>query len=225
MPVASSRSGRSGRMIPRSSSVTSGAWPCGVTCSGLDHVADVVTLAEASDPVGARPRSMRRADVRRAARVEEDVALADATASPPAGPASSSASPTSLGERAVVAGEAAREVGELRVVAAPLPHAVEALEDPAGDAARRVGVLVRARVARRRPSSASTASSSSLDRVRARPGRRRARDRLGDRSGWPAPIGSRRSTSPSRGRERERAARAGGRRPPAAPRRRAGRAR
>ena len=49
-----------------------------------------------------------------------------------------------LGELAVVAREAAREVGELGVVAAPLPHPVEPLEDPPGDAARGVGVVVRA---------------------------------------------------------------------------------
>ena len=49
-----------------------------------------------------------------------------------------------LGQRALVAREAAREVREVRVVAAPLAHAVEPLEDPAGDAARRIGVLVRA---------------------------------------------------------------------------------
>ena len=48
-----------------------------------------------------------------------------------------------LGQGAVVAGEAAREVGELGVVAAPLAHAVEALQDPAGDAAGRIGVIVR----------------------------------------------------------------------------------
>jgi hypothetical protein len=49
-----------------------------------------------------------------------------------------------VGERALVAGEAARQVVEGRVVSAPLPHAVEALEDAARHAPHRVGVLVRA---------------------------------------------------------------------------------
>ena len=66
-------------------------------------------------------------------------------------PASSSASPTSCASAAVVAGEAAREVREVGVVAAPLAHAVEPLEDAAGDAPGGVGVLVRAHGARRRP--------------------------------------------------------------------------
>ena len=50
-----------------------------------------------------------------------------------------------VGERAVVAREAAREVAEVRVVAAPLAHPVEPLEDPAGDPARGLRVVVRAR--------------------------------------------------------------------------------
>src|SRR5205085_11440574 len=46
-------------------------------------------------------------------------------------------------ERALVAlREAAAQMHELRVVAAPLAHPVEALEDAAGDAAGRVGVVV-----------------------------------------------------------------------------------
>ena len=70
--------------------------------------------------------------------------------------------PHLLGERAVVAGEASREMGELRVISAPLAHPVEPLEDPAGGALRRIGVLVRARRSRRpEPSTASTASSKS----------------------------------------------------------------
>ena len=40
-----------------------------------------------------------------------------------------------LRERAVVAREAAREMGEVGVVAAPLPHPVEPLEDPPRDPA------------------------------------------------------------------------------------------
>ena len=48
-------------------------------------------------------------------------------------------------QRAVVAGESAGHVVEGRVVAAPLAHAVEPLQDPAGHAAHGVRVLVRAR--------------------------------------------------------------------------------
>src|SRR3954447_10131351 len=47
-----------------------------------------------------------------------------------------------LGELAVVAGKAAREVHDLRVVAAPLAHAVEPLEDAPGNSARRIGIVV-----------------------------------------------------------------------------------
>src|SRR4051812_5226341 len=81
----------------------------------------------------------QRVDVLRAGGVEEDVALADARLL---------GEQLGLDERladlgrqlAVVAGEAARQVGELGVVAAPLAHAVEALEDAPRDAAARVGV-------------------------------------------------------------------------------------
>src|SRR4051794_27057870 len=83
------------------------------------------------------------ADVAHAAGVEEDVALADGglLLQQPGG---QQRLPDLLRERPVVAGEAAREVGEIGVVAAPLAHAVEPLEDPAGDAAGGIGVLVRA---------------------------------------------------------------------------------
>ena len=97
------------------------------------------------------------------------------------------------GELAVVAGEAAREVGEVGVVAAPLPHAVEALEDPARDAAGGIGVVVGARRApRARRATASTASScSSTDAGSAgRPPSRATASAT--RSGWWEPIGSRR---------------------------------
>src|SRR3954468_19365551 len=50
-----------------------------------------------------------------------------------------------LGELAVVAREAACQVGELRVVAAPLPHAVEPLQDAPSDAPRGVRAVVGAR--------------------------------------------------------------------------------
>jgi urease alpha subunit len=81
-------------------------------------------------------------DVRRAARVEEDVALADGRLLRQQAVAEQRLADR-LGELPVVAGEAAGEMGEVGVVAAPLPHAVEALEDAAGDALRRVRVLVR----------------------------------------------------------------------------------
>ena len=50
-----------------------------------------------------------------------------------------------LGQRALVAGEAAREMGELRVVSAPFPHPVQALEDAPRHPPGGVGVVVRAR--------------------------------------------------------------------------------
>src|SRR5689334_3145104 len=84
-----------------------------------------------------------RPDVARATGVEEDVTLADGGLLLEQ-PRVEQRLPHLLRERAVVAGETARQVREVRVVAAPLAHPVEPLEDPAGDAARRVGVLVRA---------------------------------------------------------------------------------
>ena len=81
-----------------------------------------------------------------------------------------------VGERAVVAGEPAREVAELRVVAAPLAHPVEALEDPARDPARGLGVVVRAgappsaaarRTGRRSPGSMTPAGTTTA-RARSR---------------------------------------------------------
>jgi hypothetical protein len=48
-------------------------------------------------------------------------------------------------ERPFVAREAPRQVIEGGVVAAPLPHAVETLQDAAGHAAARIRVVVRAR--------------------------------------------------------------------------------
>ena len=64
-------------------------------------------------------------------------------------PAASSASPTSSASARSLPAKPRARWREVGVVAAPLAHAVEPLEDPAGDAARRVGVVVRAR--RRRP--------------------------------------------------------------------------
>src|SRR3954452_19117107 len=102
-------------------------------------------------PIASRQGQIRRGvaaldegvDVARAARGEEHMALADARLlRKQAG--LEQRLPDRLGQVAVVAGEAAREVLEVRVVAAPLPHAVEPLEDAPGDAASGVRVVVRA---------------------------------------------------------------------------------
>src|SRR4051794_17516763 len=86
-------------------------------------------------------------DLSRAPRVEGDVALADARLLlQQTGP--QQRLPHLRRQRPVVAGEATREVLELGVVAAPLAHPVEALEDAAGDPAAGVGIVVRAGRAR-----------------------------------------------------------------------------
>src|SRR3954447_7352062 len=72
-------------------------------------------------------------DLGRATGVEEDVALAHGRLLGQQ-PLGEQGLPHLLGERAVIAGEASREVGELGVVAAPLAHPVQALEDAAGHA-------------------------------------------------------------------------------------------
>src|SRR4051794_31138747 len=83
------------------------------------------------------------ADVGGTARVEEHVALAHGRLLGPQ-PGGEQRLADLDRERAVVAGEAARQVREVGVVAAPLAHAVEPLEDAARDAAPRDRVLVRA---------------------------------------------------------------------------------
>ena len=60
-------------------------------------------------------------------------------------PAASSASPTSWASARSLPAKPRARWREVGVVAAPLAHPVEALEDPPGDPARGVGVLVRAR--------------------------------------------------------------------------------
>src|SRR6476660_6615701 len=67
-------------------------------------------------------------DVARTARVEEHVALTHAGLLRQQARGEQRLAHR-LGQRALVAGEAARQVGELGVVAAPLAHAVEALQD------------------------------------------------------------------------------------------------
>src|SRR5947208_6760609 len=70
----------------------------------------------------------QRVDVAGPPRIEEDVALADARLlRQQAG--SQQRLAHGFGERPLVAGEPARQMGEIRVIAAPLPHAVQALED------------------------------------------------------------------------------------------------
>ena len=93
---------------------------------------------------GASPRLDERVDVAGPPRVEEDMALADARLlGQQAGGEQGLAH--RLGQRALVAGEAAREMGELRVVSAPFPHPVQALEDAPRHPPGGVGVVVRAR--------------------------------------------------------------------------------
>src|SRR4051794_10204495 len=75
------------------------------------------------------------------ARVQEHVALADARLGLQQ-PGLEQRLADGLGQLAVVARETACEVGELRVVATPLPHAVEPLQDAPCDAPRGVRVVV-----------------------------------------------------------------------------------
>ena len=85
-----------------------------------------------------------RVDVPGPLGVQEHVALADARLlrQEPGGEQSLA---HRLGQSAVVAGEAARQVGELGVVAAPLAHAVQALQDAPRHTAGGVGVVVGSR--------------------------------------------------------------------------------
>ena len=159
------------------------------------------------------------ADLGRLARVEVDVALADAGLLRQQ-PGLQQRLPHLLRQRAIVAREAARQVGELGVIAAPLAHPVEPLEDPARRAQAGIRVLVRARdlavgaeqvqhgvldlvvAARRVPAEARDGlgdpqrvarrrSARAARRRRSRPAAAPARSRAGGRSAGPA----RRSTS------------------------------
>src|SRR5215213_6021917 len=127
-------------MMPASVSVASDCTVL-VTCF-RGSIAGNISLSGEAQSRRFLPRLDQPPDVARAARVEEDMALADRRL------LGQGACPEQRlaavgGELAVVAREAAREVGEVRVVAAPLAHSVEPLEDPPRDPARRVGVLVR----------------------------------------------------------------------------------
>ena len=176
------RSGRSGRTMPALVSVTS-VWSLVVSlvasCAGERHGAHPF-IADGSSHTRWRPRrvSMSARMSRGAARVEEDVALADGRLLLQQARVEQRL-PHLLRERAVVAREAAREVGEVGVVAAPLAHAVEPLEDPAGDAAGR-DPGPRAGARRRRPAPSSASTASSWLRRRRRRAAAEARDGLGD---------------------------------------------
>ena len=147
------------------------------------HAAHYPTVTGSFSPGGALARLDQAVDVGRAARVEEHVALADRRLLGEQ-PVGEQRLADRLGELALVAGEAAREVREVRVVAAPLAHAVEPLEDPPRDAPRRVGVLVRGDAAavavrlraarRRRPRAPRPSAGRRAGRRAARPPRRSA---------------------------------------------------
>ena len=131
------------------------------------------------------------------------------------------------GELAVVAGEPAREVGEVRVVAAPLAHPVEPLEDPARDAAGGIGVLVRARggaarrpAARARPRSCSSTETGSAGR----PPSRATASAIAQRVGGAERLAQRRRRRRARRRAARARGRAAGRCRRRGPRRRAARA-
>jgi hypothetical protein len=127
---------------------------------------------------GRLARSMRSPDLGRAARVEEHVTLSHRRLLGEQ-PGASRASPDRLRKRSLVAARSRAEVRELGVVAAPLAHPVEALQDAPAICGRdrdpRAGA----------PSSAvggqqGRTSSSSSDTDAGRAGRRRGARRLGD---------------------------------------------
>src|SRR3954447_11857091 len=139
--VRSARSGRWMRMMPACVSVAS---DCAVLVTCLTgSIAGNISLSGQAQSRRFLPRLDQPPDVARAARVEEDVALADRRLLGQQ-PRAEECLADVGGELAVVAREAAREVGEVGVVAAPLAYAVEPLEDPPRDPARGVGILVRA---------------------------------------------------------------------------------
>ena len=132
------------------------------------------------------------ADLGRPARIEEHVALADRRLlGEQAG--LEQRLPHLLGQRPFVAGEPARQVREVGVVAAPLAHAVEALEDPAGDAPGRIGVLVRPDACARRARAGRAPRPRAPRPTRVLGAAAEPRDRLGDAQRVVAPIGSRSS--------------------------------
>jgi len=93
------------------------------------------------EPGGSHTPVDQRVDVGGAPRLEEDVALADAALLGEQARGQQRL-PDRQGERALVAGKAPGEVGELRVVAAPFAHAAQPLEDPPGGAHGRVRIVV-----------------------------------------------------------------------------------
>src|SRR3954447_24104011 len=130
--VRRARSGRWMRMMPACVSVAS---DCAVLVTCLTgSIAGNISLSGQTQSRRFLPRLDQSPDVTRAPRVEEDVALADRRLLRQQPRAQQRLADVG-GELAVVAREAAREVGEIRVVAAPLAHAVEPLEDPPRDPA------------------------------------------------------------------------------------------
>src|SRR3954451_12647076 len=140
--VRTARSGRWIRMMPACVSVAS---DCAVLVTCLrGSIAANISLSVQAQSRRFLPRLDQPPDVTGATRVEEDVALAHRGLLGQQARAEQRLADVGR-ELAVVAREPAREVGEVRVVAAPLPHPVEPLEDPPRDAAGGIGVLVRAR--------------------------------------------------------------------------------
>ena len=117
----------------------------------LGLVASCECVGGAGSPSGRQPHTRwnltrvdQLADLGRPARVEVDVALADATASRPAAPPPAAPPPPPAPARGRCRRSRAGG-GRTRCGAAPLAHPVEPLEDPAGRAQAGIGVLVRAR--------------------------------------------------------------------------------
>src|SRR5919198_2244455 len=138
-------SGRDGRRMPASASVFAVksfvvTWV--LTLSRSRSIGRIVSRGRQLHARRCLALVDQRPDLARAARVEEDVALADGRLLGQQAGLQERLSHR-LRERPLVAGEAAREVREVGVVAAPLAHAVEPLEDAAGGPARRGGVLLR----------------------------------------------------------------------------------
>src|SRR3712207_3531081 len=120
-------------MIPTPARVAT-VWSFPATRPGIAvFIAGTISPPRQLEPRWRLPGLDQPMDVRRAAGVEEHVALPDRRLLGEQ-PVGEQGLADVLRELAVVAREPAREVGEVGVVAAPLAHAVEALEDAAGDA-------------------------------------------------------------------------------------------
>src|SRR4051794_40786200 len=138
--MRTSLSGRVGRMIPVSVS-TFAVHSRLVIWSRMSIAGGKLRRSRKSYPARQLPTIDQRVDVRSAARIEVDVALADARLLGEQ-PGRQQRLADLLGEGPLVAGEALGQVGELGVVAAPLAHAPQPLQDPPRRAQRRIGVVV-----------------------------------------------------------------------------------